>query len=144
MKLSEYIEVEKVTKDDILIFKIDIDMFDDGSIEENIIPIIREAKTLLDVKEIKSIFIPYRNGVEVEISNDLTESGLLELYNKYQRSEGFRDGYLKSLSDFDKHVEYDDNPESRNASYDKSYKLGYKTAWQYNTTWQHNVNKVKE
>jgi len=84
MNLTEYIEIEKVTKDDILVFKISMNMFDDRTVEENMSEIIRDVKKLLDEKEIKAIFIPYYNGLEFEINKSTSE--LLEIYNRQQET----------------------------------------------------------
>lgn len=128
--LKNYIEIEKVTKDDVLIFKIDIDMFSgDSSIDQIVSPIIKEANTVLEEKEIKAIFIPYYNGLKLEILP--SESELLKVYDIQQGTLGFRDGFLKGLSDFDNNIEYCDETNSKYAIYVESYKQGYKKAHEF-------------
>jgi hypothetical protein len=131
MKLSEYIEVEKITKDDVLIFKININMFDDRTVAENMSETIRDVKELLGEKEIKAIFIPYYNGFEFEINRSTSE--LLELYDRQQETIGFRNGFIKGLSDFNNSVEYNDVSDSKSVEYIEFYKNGYKKGFEIRT-----------
>jgi len=131
MNLTEYIEIEKVTKDDILVFKISMNMFDDRTVEENMSEIIRDVKKLLDEKEIKAIFIPYYNGLEFEINKSTSE--LLEIYNRQQETWGYRNGFIKGLSDFDNSVEYNDISDSKSVEYVEFYKNGYKKGFEIRT-----------
>lgn len=130
-EIESYIDVEKVTKDDILIFRIDISKFD--NIYEELEHLIKDIKQhVLDEKEIKALFIPHNNGIEVEISNNEKEIvELINLYNKQQGTCGFKNGYTNALFAFEGNKEYDDSDETKNENYNKQYKLGYKTAWEY-------------
>lgn len=128
-EIKNYIDVEKVTKNDILIFRINIDMFSgDQSIEQIVDPIIREANVVLKEKEIKAIFIPYYNGLELEITSN--ESEILKAYEAQQKGFGLTDGFLKGLNDFDNGIEYNDGHDSKYIPYVESYKQGYKKGFE--------------
>jgi hypothetical protein len=106
-------------------------MFKDNDLYSGMMSVINETKEFLQKHEIQALYIPYKNGIEVEISNDITEEGLKKIYNEKQSTEGFRDGFIKALSDSDEKLEYDDSHPTKSEIYSENYKLAYKMAWEH-------------
>jgi hypothetical protein len=128
MELNEYIEIEKVTKNDLLIFKVKADS--DVEMVNLIEEIIMGSKSILDDLGIKTLFIPEVYDVDVEISKDWPEEELIELYNTQQYSLGKKDGFMKALGDIDTESEYNDEILHRNENYISGYKEGYYIGWE--------------
>jgi hypothetical protein len=132
--IKNYIDVEKVTEKDLLVFKINIDTISGEHPFTQIEKVVSDVKKVLDELNIKALFIPQHLGTEMEILplEGLDNSRLLEIYATQQGNAGFSEGYIKSLSDFENENPYNDGVDSKNEHYTEKYKLGYSMAWNYN------------
>jgi hypothetical protein len=128
-ELKTYIDVEKVTSGDLLIFKVNLNIDDDDYMLSTIEQIIMDSKSILDELGIKVLFIPQSNDVNVEVSTEWPEDKLLEEYAKQQNNIGRKDGFMKALNDVDIDSEYNDNVKHKNHDYLEGYKQGYKMGW---------------
>jgi len=130
--LLKKIEFLKLKKDEeVLILEIDVQELSMSDEEYYFFNReLREFNDILKERGIDAIYISKLKSISTQVMSKTDSEKFIKLYKEQQKEDGFKDGFLKGSSDFDRKKEYDDEIDEYNAEYAEYYKKGYSRAWE--------------